>query len=165
MHREARNKVIEKEKDTENVNKVRSGKKKSYEKDPKQKKTWANENLKEPCGRCGYDLHPRGKCPAENEICNHCKKKGHFMSMCFQLNKERTKQIREESEDTDSSETESEEGFVSAIEETIQVNKVRTLMNVVTNGITIQWQPDTGTDRNIMDEEKMICFLENLVHA
>ena len=113
---EARNKVIEKEKDTENINKIRSrSTRDSQAKETSQKGGWKPGKLKEPCGRCGYELHPGGKCPAANEKCNYCKKKGHFGSVCFEKNKE-TKLIREEKEESDSSETDSEDGHIAAIE-------------------------------------------------
>lgn len=39
-----------------------------------------------PCGYFGY-VHPRGKCPAYNKICNFSKKKGHFSNVCRNENK------------------------------------------------------------------------------
>ena len=34
------------------------------------------------CQWCGYDKHPRGKCPARNSKCLQCSKIGHFASVC-----------------------------------------------------------------------------------
>ena len=56
---------------------------------------------------------------------------------------------------------ESEGSNVSAIQE-LRVNKVSTLMKVTTNGVTVHWQPDTGTDRDIIDEG-MFNKLQNRV--
>ena len=36
----------------------------------------------QPCDRCGYETHKRGKCPATGQTCRKCKKRGHFASMC-----------------------------------------------------------------------------------
>ena len=62
-------------------------------------------------------------------------------------------------EESESSETESEDGSVAAIE---RVNKIRTLMKVVTKGVTTKWQPDTGTDRDLMDEPNMLALQKRL---
>ncbi|XP_071814632.1 uncharacterized protein [Apostichopus japonicus] len=34
------------------------------------------------CYFCGYKRHPRSECPARDEDCNNCGKKGHFWKMC-----------------------------------------------------------------------------------
>ena len=34
------------------------------------------------CQFCGYDSHPRYKCPASNETCGKCGKRGHFRKVC-----------------------------------------------------------------------------------
>ena len=34
------------------------------------------------CGRCGKEAHPREKCPARDQTCHKCQKKGHFGAMC-----------------------------------------------------------------------------------
>ena len=40
------------------------------------------ESSKNPCSYCGFDLHPRNKCPARDKKCNFCDKVGHFSSVC-----------------------------------------------------------------------------------
>jgi hypothetical protein len=35
------------------------------------------------CNRCSKDAHPKDKCPAKDQQCYRCKRKGHFGSMCF----------------------------------------------------------------------------------
>ena len=35
------------------------------------------------CYFCGYDRHPRFKCPASNSVCKGCGKKGHFEKVCL----------------------------------------------------------------------------------
>lgn len=34
------------------------------------------------CYFCGRDKHPRNSCPANNSICSHCSKKGHYSKVC-----------------------------------------------------------------------------------
>ncbi|GAA51484.1 hypothetical protein CLF_106239 [Clonorchis sinensis] len=34
------------------------------------------------CYFCGYDAHPRPKCPAREAVCNLCGKRGHFRRVC-----------------------------------------------------------------------------------
>ena len=38
------------------------------------------------CYFCGYNRHPRPKCPALNAICKGCGKKGHFLRVCQSRN-------------------------------------------------------------------------------
>jgi len=35
-----------------------------------------------PCFFCGFDPHPRSKCPAREATCRKCKKKGHYQRVC-----------------------------------------------------------------------------------
>ncbi len=34
------------------------------------------------CHFCGYNKHPRYKCPAKDATCRQCQKKGHFAKVC-----------------------------------------------------------------------------------
>jgi len=34
------------------------------------------------CFFCGYDMHPRSKCPARDSTCSNCQKKGHYKRVC-----------------------------------------------------------------------------------
>ena len=34
------------------------------------------------CYFCGYNKHPRQRCPAEEATCNKCQKMGHFAKVC-----------------------------------------------------------------------------------
>ena len=42
--------------------------------------TSAAMNVK--CFFCGYNRHPRSKCPAKDAMCNSCANKGHFSQVC-----------------------------------------------------------------------------------
>ena len=39
------------------------------------------------CFFCGYQRHPRSKCPARDENCKNCGKKGHFAKVCRSVKK------------------------------------------------------------------------------
>ena len=34
------------------------------------------------CYYCGYDLHPRSKCPARDATCDKCRRRGHYAKVC-----------------------------------------------------------------------------------
>ena len=40
----------------------------------------------EPCPWCGFDSHPRPKCPARDSICGKCKRRGHWQKVCRSSN-------------------------------------------------------------------------------
>jgi hypothetical protein len=40
------------------------------------------------CTRCGDTSHDGTSCPNRGETCTHCRKKGHMLARCFQLQKE-----------------------------------------------------------------------------
>ena len=80
---------IEKEHDSEGVNKVNSGK--SDNNKDRVKENPGKDKLKTTCTKCGYNVHYRGKCPAKDQVCNFCDKRGHYESVCF--NKRKKKQL------------------------------------------------------------------------
>ena len=67
-----------------------NGSKKDPPKDPKKEPEQKN------CRWCGYLTHGKGKsmsrsdCPATNQKCNNCKKKGHFTTVCERERSEST---------------------------------------------------------------------------
>ncbi len=52
-----------------------------------------SDDKEDKCPRCGYDIHSKAKCPARNEKCSKCKKRGHFASVCKHY---KTHKVREE---------------------------------------------------------------------
>ena len=50
------------------------------------------------CGRCGGNQHSQAKCPAKDELCHHCKVKGHFSAVCRNKN---LSAVQEEDSPTD----------------------------------------------------------------
>ena len=47
------------------------------------------------CHRCGKGFHPKSSCPAIKSVCNHCRKIGHWKSVCRQLSKVSEVQVAE----------------------------------------------------------------------
>lgn len=41
-----------------------------------------NSSPPEHCPYCGFDFHPRPRCPARDATCNKCKRKGHWQRVC-----------------------------------------------------------------------------------
>jgi hypothetical protein len=53
----------------------------TYKKEKDGKSTPKSGEVKE-CGKCGYESHRNGKCPAEGKTCAICKEVGHFRKCC-----------------------------------------------------------------------------------
>ena len=113
------------------------------------------------CTRCGYNKHKSSnECPANGQICGHCKNKGHFASECFfkgKTVKPKTVNLLEATEnreyENDSSSTDEEDEYnVSVIHEVLHIGRNTSLMKVFTNGHKTMWQPDTGATKDIWDE-------------
>ena len=146
----ARNKVMKENKGT-GEDMIRKVKYKNTKLDKKQANSSSNGK---PCMKCGYDKHYETDCPAKGKTCNFCKKEGHFSSVCFK--KKNVKAITKSS-DTDSSDTEDELEYVSKIG-ILKIGGTPSLMKICTGGIDLLWQPDTGTQRDIMDESNFSKF-------
>ena len=73
---------------------------------PKSKQD-KSEQSEENCRRCGYETHkPQGKCPARQEKCSACGKKGHFAKVCFsKTKKQQVHTVEYSSEESDSAES------------------------------------------------------------
>ena len=53
-----------------------------YNSGGKQRNTTPPKGVTKHCPRCGKEPHSRENCPAKNAICNKCKKRNHFASVC-----------------------------------------------------------------------------------
>ena len=107
------------------------------------------------CNKCGHEKHfPLSECPAISRTCNFCKKKGHYISMCFK--KQNIKAVDDYEVETTESDTDSE-GDLKKIDILTLGNKV-SLMKIQTNGQEVIWQPDTGTQRNVWGDSHFHRF-------
>ena len=92
----------------------------------------SNSRAGEKCGRCGRERHPREKCPAKDEQCHNCKRRGHFSSQC------RSKAVSS-IHDGDPSD--------SAFLDTVSSSRRNTWSTRVTiNGTQVPFKLDTGAE-------------------
>ena len=126
--------------------------KKTYRKHPtssQEPKTTKESKL---CPRCGYNNdHSKFNCPAKNEKCTKCKRKGHFAKVCRRY---KTHTVQE-----DRGETELESGSASESECCQLVKTVNTVKSktaddwweiVMLNGHPTKAQIDTGSSQSLM---------------
>ena len=103
--------MIEKENENENaINKVKyagkaeetrkwRGDTRRHEGDKKREYSRRRDTvkLKESCGKCGYEEHYGGICPAKDRACRRCNRTGHYETVCWEKKGE-AKSIRFEEE-------------------------------------------------------------------
>lgn len=126
---------------------------KAYEKpQSKYPKKKSSNNQSEQCPRCGYDMHPKSSCPARNEKCAKCKKKGHFARVCRRVHM--VQDLEEEDETELESESESETDDET---DTYHVNMVKCDKDkdewwetVMINGHPTSAQIDTGSAQSLI---------------
>ena len=131
--------------------KAKYGKKKEMSKKDQSQKTQGQGQKTQKCGRCGYNWHKRYKdCPALNEKCLACGRKGHFRDQC-----RAEKDVRQIEEDEDDdfmpilgSISEDSEGINTVVE-----NKWHT--NLKVNGQDMEFRIDTGADVSVIPDR---CF-------
>ena len=62
----------------------------------------SNRASSESCDFCGYDPHPRNKCPARKEKCNKCGSVGHFRRKCYRKHSQKgVKAVNADDSDSD----------------------------------------------------------------
>lgn len=118
----------------------------------------SSDNLqKVKCYACGYKGHFKNSpnCPAKNEECTLCRKKGHFQACC-RTNVKHKKKFDKKKEDNskkkirqiaDSSDTEEEYTFG------IGTNKQQESIDVKLGGVHLKVMVDSGATCNVIDEE------------
>ena len=151
---QARNKVLSKEKSGSRVNKMRGT-------CPNKKRTeTGGENeiekgdMVHDCKKCGYQKHEKDRCPARDRRCIICKELGHFAKTCKDK-KAKEKSSTKKVEGSSETDTDSDDGGRCHKVAVMRVNSRVTLMKVVMNGNETIWQPDTGTEKNLMDATHM----------
>ena len=101
------------------------------------------------CTRCGQTAHSRMQCPARDQICHKCKKKGHFQKLC--RSKAVPRSIREIQEDSD-------DDFMGAIHvDTADSEAINAVQNpwvtsVNLNKRVITFKIDTGADVTVISD-------------
>ena len=140
----------------------RSDRRKPDKKTPASRKARRSDES-EKCPRCGYGYHIKANCPARNEKCAKCRKKGHFSRVCKGY---KTKVVYEEE---DTSEEESEDDFESENESVYSSVKAVCISGKIDgewwetvriNGVPTRSQIDTGTAQCLLPYnlyEKLKC--------
>ena len=99
------------------------------------------------CTRCGQTPHSRTQCPARDQICHKCKKKGHFQKLC-RSKAVLPKGVREVQED-------SEDDFMGAVHadsEAIDAAHNPWVTSVNLNKRAITFKIDTGADVTVISD-------------
>ena len=111
------------------------------------------------CGQEGHRPYEKDVCPAANQTCGYCRKKGHFQVVCrIKKNAETTQKsvkcttLKGKAEDSDS------EDSITYQLKSLQVNKVsakkeRVYVDVKLNGEPFKMQLDCGSDITVISEE------------
>ena len=115
------------------------------------KSSWKPRNTTPPgtqqqpkkCTRCGRSpAHNRQQCPAREETCHKCGKKGHFQSMCCTKGVEAIAATEsEDSEDT---------GFLGMVQQSQGSNPWSVTLSV--NGTPVDFKIDTGADVTVISK-------------
>ena len=140
----------------EQTNKLKSAKKRPANKQfNKQKFCTAKKALK--CRNCGGEFpHNQGPCPAIGKVCSYCKKKNHFLAVCFKkkqkdIRDKRIKQVDMESDflssDGEISETDTSFGI-----KVHQVKRKPPKTEILINGQKCKLLVDTGSSINLLNE-------------
>ena len=92
------------------------------------------------CFFCGYDRHPRYKCPARDALCQKCGKKGHYQKVCRSTSR--------------SVHTASASPFVisSIVNAAAPTCLARAITEVIVNGVTLNALIDTGSSDSYVSE-------------
>ncbi|XP_064468401.1 uncharacterized protein K02A2.6-like [Ornithodoros turicata] len=129
------------DKGEQTVDEVRAGRTR-----PRQDKKKTSQSSTRSCGWCGNARpHKRPQCPAHDKICNNCKKKGHFASVCKSSQFPKTPQ-------------KSQPHYSAALEE-IYVGEVLTesssepwRIQATVGGRDITFKVDTGADVSVIPQ-------------
>ena len=114
---------------------------------------WGKPNSKKPdkdqspkpsktCGWCGKPPpHKKAQCPAKDAVCQKCKKKGHFKSVCRSVNELHTSSDSESDSDTDT------KTFVGVI---TRVDDTQWSITIFVNDTPIDFEIDTGAEVSVI---------------
>lgn len=125
--------------------------------------THQNKTVK--CRNCGGDFpHRHGSCPAKGKTCAYCKKRDHFVSVCFKKKKKerqyKVKQVDLDQASCTESENELDESENSETDISfgITVNQVKRKppkTEILINGLKCKLLVDTGSSINLLNESAL----------
>ena len=134
----------------------------------------SSSSKRKQCGFCGT-THPPAECPAWGKKCPHCKKKGHFLEMCYtkkneeEMMRKKSRKVNSVGGQESSEEQSSEESNESSDDEVnelfigaIKVQEVaedparikQWIEPILINQTKVQCKIDTGAECNVISLEK-----------
>ena len=119
-----------------------SSKKNKSKKQTKHKSDGQSKSRK--CKWCGYTpSHPRSACPAKDEKCDHCHKKGHYASVCFTKKRKHVNEVKAEESGDDSDDS----FFLGSISEVDHVSSINNwAVDLMVGNCEVRFKIDTGAD-------------------
>ena len=116
-------------------------KKKWFQKEPDRKPQGQQAQRSQRCDRCGYDSHPQGRrCPASGQVCNKCRKRGHFASVCKGIDGKQTDEVS----------ARPKEYFLGTVNDADVNGAWYEPLHLC--GSTVRFKIDTGADVSVMSE-------------
>lgn len=98
-------------------------------------------NSKAKCYFCGFDKHVRSRCPAKDQTCNRCNKKGHFARVC------RYKPVASV---ISSSETGSNDNLPKLCTVVSASAYTKSIVSIAINGINVRALIDSGSEESFI---------------
>ena len=123
------------------------------------RKTFKPNAAKTMCKKCGGEYPHNGKCPSLGKICNFCKKKNHFKSVCQNLKeaKEKGRKVSRVSAPTQyTSESRYDDACYTYSVEVVGKVKNTPTTELLINQKKCQMLIDTGASVNISDGDTYI---------
>ena len=109
----------------------------------------ASNSKKDYCTRCGKSpSHPRQSCPARDQVCHQCNRKGHFRSQCHTKRTVNTVTNEQPAEGQDKL-------FLGAVNST---GKGEWTIQLLLNGIPMTFKIDTGAEVTVIPESAATPF-------
>ena len=123
----------------------------SQDRNPKfsnrKKNKSSGDQAAQKCTRCGYDAHPKSKCPDLNEKCSKCRKRGHFAQMCRRTETHNMEEA-DDSDDSDSDLYLHRTHLVHTVKTTAQTGDWWETIQI--NQCNVKVQINTGSSQSLM---------------
>ena len=122
-------------------------------------KTKFNQNLSEKskkrtCGRCNT-THEWGKCPAYQQICHKCSKKGHFAVCCRTkpVNRKKYSRPSHDVKEVDCDEENDTPMFLGLVNDVTNTKSRPWIVYLLLQGKQVEFKVDCGADVTVINNE------------